>query len=442
MRGSVLLLSNDNFFYKITKVCFKNSGLPDKACFYSREFPDLFKTIEKILENYEHATILIEKYINGRTSLNDIKPLQEKFKSNIKVIVVTTETDRNTIALMHETGADNVIVKPASFDTIIEKIALTLSPNNKLDKLMDACSTALLNNNIDQSEKYADKILAIRPGSGTGLMLKGDIYFQRNDLGKSEYYYTKAVLYTKYYLEPLKKLANFFEATGNIKRKLTYLTRLDNLSPLNRERKLDIANSYLSLGDKESALNYFNQAVKLAKREANEVLSKTYMDICLSLRGKDDGISLEYNSHAINAKKKHYTRDDVWMFNEKGIALRKIHKNKEAIEVFKEANKISPEDPVVNYNLGMAYAEEKEVKLASRHFSQALIHDADIASRSSSVAYNIGITFYNDRKFYDAYKMFKTSFDIDPSNKQVESMLEKSHSKIADNHFTHDIQET
>ena len=436
MGGAVLLVSNDSCFSRVTKACFKIANLSENSYIYTKEFPNLFKTINSILSERNHVTVLIEKYLEGRISIDDIGPLQEKYKSKIKVIVVTSETDSNTIALIYERGADNVIIKPASFDTITEKIASTLSPNNEFDELIDSCKTALLLSDLDLAEELANKILKIRPGSATGLMLKGDIYLRRKDFNKSETFYVKAVLYTKLYLDPLKRLVNFYDITGNVKRKIVYLTKLDNMSPLNRERKLLLANSYLSIADNKSAYKYFEQAVKLAKKEASAVLSKTYMDISLSLKEIDSNKSIEYSTHAIHAMRHNLSKDDVWMFNEKGIALRKCKKNKEAILVFLQALKISPDDSVLNYNLAMAYAEEDEVKLASKFFSKALIHDNAIADGSASISYNIGLTFYNDRKFDDAYAMFQKATKLDPQNMSFVVMLEKSYEKTTD----HDIK--
>jgi len=301
-----------------------------------------------------------------------------------------------------------------------------------LDELIESCETALLFNDIDAAEALAGQILQIRPYSATGLMLMRDIYLQKDDLDKAEYYYTKAVLSSKTNLDPLKRLVNYYDLCNKIRKKIIYLKKLDKLSPLNRDRKLELANSYLTLGDSDAAYVYFDQAIALAKREANAILSKTYMDISLSLRAVDIEKSLKFNTLAIHVKRHHLDQDDIWMFNEKGIFLRKNDRNKEAIECFRHAIKLSPDDAVINYNLGMAYAEEKEVKLASECFDKAMALDKTLIKTNADVPFNIGLTYFNARRFDDAYALFLAASQMEPDNRQIVEMRETALKRTTD----------
>ena len=395
-------------------------------------FGNLFKFVEKILSSKDHIVVLIEKNIEGKSSLDDLVPLKNKFKARIKVIIISGEVDSNTIALIYENGADNIVIKPVSQKILIQKIVSTLSPNNTLDELVEGCKAALLHEDMDKANDYADKILEYRPDSAIGLMLKGDIYLYGNNYSKARYYYTKAVLSSRFYLEPLKRLVNFCDVVNDLHQKLVYLKKLDRLSPLNRERKIQIANVLIEVGDNKLAYKYFELAIGIAKRQANEVLSKTYMDVSGSLKEIDFEKSLYYSDKAISVKGRHLSKDDVWMFNDKGIGLRKHGRNEEAIECFRQALKISPHDPAVNYNLGMAYAEEKEVELASGCFDASLKSDPTIVESSANISFNIGLTYYNARRFDDAYKMFALSLSLDPSNEQVRERMENAYKKTSD----------
>ncbi|WP_428559683.1 MAG: tetratricopeptide repeat protein [Solidesulfovibrio sp. DCME] len=431
MNGSVLVISNDNYLFRISRNYIKVSGLPDSCYHCAKMSINTFKAIGRFLAHHDHVTVLMERQLEGRLSLDDIMPLKNKFRERIKVIVLSAEVDGNTIALMYEKGADNVIIKPVSQAIIIQKIVSTLTPDNKLDALIEGCKTALQMKDAQGAESYVDKILEQRPDSTIGLMLKGDVRMLQNDNEKAKYFYTKAAVSSKFYMEPLKRLVTLYNALDDLDRKIVYLKRLDKMSPLNRERKIELANSFLSLGDNEQAYTYFEQAISLAKREANEILSKTYMDISQSLLPVDYERSLEFNNKAIKAKGKYLSKDDVWMFNEKGINLRKHQRNAEAIECFNRALRISPEDPRVNYNLGVAYAEEQEVKKAAACFDIALQYDKSIMQNSVSVAYNIGLTYYNARRFDDAYELFEAAAAIDPDNPNVAEMLQNTFKKTS-----------
>lgn len=431
MKGAVLTVSDDNYFYRISKIYIKANKLPDDSCYFAKVSTNIFKVIEQILTRHDHVTVLLERQFEGRLSLDDIMPLKDKFKEKIKVIMLSVEVDGNMMALMYEKGADNVIIKPVSQGILIQKIISTLSPDNKFDELIEACKTALRMKDIELADSYADKVLEERPTSTIGLVLKGDVHMLLDDSEQARYFYTKAAISSRFYMEPLKRLVALFETTNDVDRKIIYLKRLDKMSPLNRDRKIQLANAFLANGDNDMAYDYFEQAVNLAKREANDILSKTYMDISISLLPVDFEKSLEFNSKAIKVKGEQLSKEDVWMFNEKGINLRKHQRTKEAIDCFNNALKISPEDQVVNYNLGMAYAEDEEVKKAALCFDVALKYDRSIVENSVHVAFNIGLTYYNARRFDDAYEMFEIAADIDPANENVANMLQNTYRKTS-----------
>ena len=430
MKGSILIISNDSSFIKLIRSCYKNAGLADDALYSTREFPNLIKLISNILTFQKHVVLMMEKSIYGKSSLDDIGLVKEKFGSQLKVIVVSAEVEGNAIAFMYEKGADNVIIKPIAQNNLIQKISTVLTPNNALDELIEGCKRAFLKNDLDMAEDYTEKILEVRPDSAMGFMLKGDVYLMRSEFDKACYFYTQATASSKYYLEPWKKLVKLAEIQNNLEQKLKYLKILDTISPLNRERKIEIANDMIRLGDVETAYAYYEQAISIARREANEVLSKTYMEISSQLKEVNYNKCLEYSSKAIRVKGKNLSKDDVWMFNDKGIYLRKHGKNDEAVKCFQSALKIAPDDPVINYNLGMAYADEKEVALAAGCFDTALDNDQLFIESNPSAAYNIGVTYYNARRFEDAHRMFSVGLKNDPENKQLQNMLENTYNKI------------
>jgi tetratricopeptide (TPR) repeat protein len=430
MKGAVLLVSNDSIMGKIIRSCYKNLGLDDSSFYHVRELANLFKLTSNILSIQKHVILIVERSLSGRSSLEDIDPIKNKFRSQLKTILVSTEVDDNMIALMYESGADNVIIKPIDQNSLVQKIATVLSPNNALDELIDACKIALTNKEVERAEQYVEKILEVKPDSSAGLMLKGDIYLLQSKFDKARACYTKASTVSKYHLEPLKRLVKLFDTIDDLQQKLNYLKKLDEISPLNRERKMQIASDLIKVGELEDAYVFFEEAISLAKREANEILSKTYMDAGKQLKDINFNRSLTYTNKAIKVKGRHLSKEDIWMFNDKGIYLRKHGRNDDAITCFKQALKIAPDDPVINYNLGMAYAESREVELAAKCFDMALDSDRTLVESNASVAYNIGLTYYNARRFEDAYAIFSIGAKNDPENAQLNEMLQTAYDKI------------
>lgn len=431
MNGSFLLVCQDDYFSKTVRACFKALALKDNCLYSFRTFVNLFKQLENILSAHSRAILLIERHIEGRSTLDDFSALHEKFKSKLKIITIFSEIDQQTLALYLEKGSNNVMVKPISMNTIIQKISSTISPNNALDELIEKCKALMSRNNLEKASDVCDQILKEKPDSSIGLMLKGDIHLRRNDLKKSHEYYIQAHNASKLYLEPLKRLVHLYESTSDINSKLIYLTKLDRLSPLNRDRKIQLANSYVEIGDTKNAYKYTEEAIEISKKEANEILSKTYMDAGNVLKQIDPDKSSQYFDKAIERKGRQLAKSDVWMFNEKGINLRRQKKTVEAFECFKSALRLSPNDPIINYNLGLAYADLKEFALASKCFDSVISNDETIVNTNSSVAFNIGVTYFNASRFDQAYSMLEIALKLEPANENINAMKNTAYKKTS-----------
>ena len=61
---------------------------------------------------------------------------------------------------------------------------------------------------------------------------------------------------------------------GNTAEEIHFLERLDKLSPLNMDRKVDIGTGYIRLGDPEKAKVCFDQAVRIATKDALDAVSR------------------------------------------------------------------------------------------------------------------------------------------------------------------------
>lgn len=75
---------------------------------------------------------------------------------------------------------------------------------------------------------------------------------------------------------------------------------------------------------------------------------------------------------ALEAKGKYLTREDIKLFNQLCISLRQQGKWQSAIEEYRKALKVAPDDENLFYNMGMAYAEGKMFREARQSMVQAL----------------------------------------------------------------------
>jgi len=429
MGGCFLVVTPDELFTKTFRGCLKRCKLPYTAFHQHKSVLNIFKYCRELLLNFKHVVLVIERFVDGRSSLDDLQFVKETFQSKLKVIVITNEVDGQTASMIYEKGADNVIVKPVSSDVIIQKVASILSPNNAMEKNVERCLGLIEQDALDDASILVDSILKKKPDSSIGYMLKGDIAFKRQDYLRAQEHYKKAHECSKLHLEPFKRLVRLYDVTSQTEKKLEYLDKLDRLSPLNQERKIQIGTAYVKLGKEVMAQEYFEQAVGLVKRQADDMLSRAYMEIGRSLMEANPEKSLEYITKAIDVKGDKLTEEDVWMFNEMGISLRRQGKLEEAIACYVRALTLAPRDAILLYNLGMAHAEDQNFGQALTLFEKVMENDAHILNTSSTLPFNIGMAYYKAERFAEADQMFKIANQLDPDNVKTAEMMAKTAQK-------------
>ena len=260
-----------------------------------------------------------------------------------------------TVIAAHEAGADSFITKPISANALIEKIAFAIKPNNQLGILLDRAAALIESGDLDQAQSVAEQAFEIKPDCLKGHLLLGDVARKRGDYDASEKHYLDAAKAEKFYIEPLKKLVDLTKETGDVDKRLRYLSRLDTLSPLNFERKMEIGDAYLAKGDTEQAKTWFEESRRVVTKVASDMVSDSLMEIAARIGERDQEMALRFVTEAIEAKGEAIGRQDLWMFNNRAILLRRQGLWKEAVENYRRALAVAPDDPGVLYNLGVAH---------------------------------------------------------------------------------------
>lgn len=420
-----MVVSHDALFLKALKGAFKSLGLDYGSVFNKHTLDKAISDSKLLLNRYNQVVFFVEAAIDGFSNILTLRNINSIFGHKCKIIVVTAETEKNKIIQMFEMGADNVIVKPVSINSLIQKIALTLNPNNKLSKMVSEAKVLIQENSLNEANKIAEKILEEKPDSAIALILKGDIAIKKQDFDVAEAMFIKAGTQSKMYLEPLKKLAELYEQINDFEKKMEYLKKLDRLSPLNYERKIDIGQTYLQLDEEDLAKQNFDEAIKQVEKQAMDMVSSVLMRIAKTVGDSRPDLRSNYIARAISSKGTNLNRDDLWMFNEIGISLRQEGKWEEAIQYYKEGLAISPMDGGLYYNMGMAFAQGKQYYKALENFQKALASTPDIITQSGSIGYNIARVYLALNKHEDAAKHLKKSLEADPDFESSKKLLTK-----------------
>jgi len=208
---------------------------------------------------------------------------------------------------------------------------------------------------------------------------------------------------------------------GDPEGRLKYLERMDQISPLNAERKVDMGELHLNLGRPETAQQLFDAAVEIVREEISRIASrigKLYMD-------KDPLLAEKYLRRSLEAKGKDLSREDLSAFNQLGINLRQQGRWRDALVEYAKALRIAPNDENLYYNMGMANAEGRNFAEASANMVKALAVNRDLSTVSPDIAYNIGMTFMYAGNREEAGRHLRTALELDPGFEAARTALER-----------------
>jgi tetratricopeptide (TPR) repeat protein len=423
--GLALVCTDDESFLRQIKYALGTLRIDAKAAL--REIGDYDEAATFIAKTAERIAgpllVFLERRLRRGTCLKVVKTLKSFYGDKVRLVVTSTELSRDEMVLTHEVGADSFITKPISANALVEKFAFALRPNNQLGVLFDRAAALLAAGDLDQAGRVAAKAFEIKPGSLKAHLLLGDVALAKGEHGQAESHYRDAARAEKLYIEPLKRLVTLYEHSGEDDKRLACLTKLDEISPLNFERKALIGEAYLDRGDSDRARAFFEEARKVVGKVASDMVSESLMEMARRIGERDQETALRFVTEAIAAKGESLGPKDLWMFNNRGILLRRQGNWREAAENYRKALAIAPQDAGVRYNLGVALAEGKEYDTALTHFEEALKLDPELIRQGPTVAYNIATAYHRCRDLAAARQFLGLALELDPGYEPARRLL-------------------
>jgi tetratricopeptide (TPR) repeat protein len=423
--GVFLTLSDDASFNKnLRATLIRHLSLKDDSI---RGVPTpeiLQKEIKLAARQGKRPLLFIEREFSGRPTMPLITFIKNE-NPDFLVIVLTSEIAREKLILLHEAGISNIITKPISADTLIEKIAFTVKPPSAIGQLMDEGRAHLDLKNPEAALEVARKILdEVKPGSPAAFILMGDAYRALGKRVETLAAYNNAAASNKLYLDPLKRIADLYHEDGETAEETKYLEKLDRLSPLNIERKVAIGGNYIEMGDQGRAQEYFDVAVKTATKEAMTDVSKVTRAIAeLCLKNAPE-MSERYLRDTLESRRGSLDTSDIETFNRLGLTLRKQGKWSSAIEEYQKALTVSPKDENLYYNIAMAYAEGKNYHDAEKNLMEAIRLSPDLHGGSEVICFNMAMIFHRVSRTSLAVTYLKKALEINPRFENARKMLQ------------------
>jgi tetratricopeptide (TPR) repeat protein len=429
-KSEFIVVSEDSFFHRTLRgMVHKMLAVRDAQISHYTDRRTALRKVKEKAESGGKIVMFVERLLRERPSTDFIYNMKKLFPS-IKILLLTNETSKDNLIYFHEIGVDNIIIKPVSMDDLIVKVAFTLKPQGNLSKMVDQAQVYLEKGQLDQVFGIADKILEVKPDSPIALMLKGDAYLEKDERDHAQECYESAHRSSRLYLAPLKKLADFHRGHSD-ELHLKYLLKLDNLSPLNTERKVDIGSVYASRKQFEQAEEYFDTAINLATKEAMSFVGSVTRKIADTFQEKAPDLAEKYLMKTLEAKKNSFSRSDMETFNKLGIALRKQGKWQDAVDNYLRAITIVPDDEGLFYNLAMAYKEGKVFGKAGDALLKALKINSVFYAKSENITLNIGEIFYQNRSYDRASVFFAHALKLNPAGKLAARRAQQCATQVA-----------
>jgi len=254
-------------------------------------------------------------------------------------------------------------------------------------------------------------------------MLMGDAYRGLDKQEEMIAAYEHACYVGELFMEPLHKLVSYFREKNDRQNELVFLEKLDAVSPLNTDRKMDIARLHLELGHNDDAKDTFESVMRHTTKSVMNVLSDTATKIGNIYAANNDPEAEKYLRRAIEVHGNHLDKSHMHLFNNLGILLRKNKKWKEAVEEYKKAIAIDKENDVLFYNIALAYDDGEDRHNAYSCIREALRINPALYKNDSVVSTNIGMILSKTDEINEARRYLQHALTLNQDNRQAQQLL-------------------
>lgn len=355
---------------------------------------------KKRLSCHENLVMLVEKNVAGNDSLDEIGKIKAACGENVRIVIICREPTRPQVVYSFEKGADNVIGLPISPNAFVEKLSNTIVPVTAFTRKVHECKGLIAEKRIKEAKRLILELNKEKDDSCICRIMMGEIEELEGNMASAEKSYVAACSLAPQFLDPLQKLVSLYVKTGQTENKLEILSKLDSMSPLNYERKIQIGATHLEMGDETSASTYFEKAISLVRREAENKIAAILMEVAQAMKSTNPEKSIEYMEKAISSKPK-LSEEDMWMFNNMGILLRREGRIEDARKCYQRALGVSPQAEI-HYNIGRTYMDEDNPQAAAKSFDMARRIKPAIVDATPRVPFEMGQALFKIGKTAEA----------------------------------------
>lgn len=325
----------------------------------------------------EWSLVLCSLQLAAEDGITLLKRCREDAQLHMLPFVMTaTSPSEATIAtVLGEWGADDLIVKPFSYETLERRIQYALkrtqSPQMQLYRL--ATELKRTGEVEDALQLIGQVELDSKLFTARLLNLKGECLAAKGDVERAVDEFKKSTDICGIYVEGHKNYASHQLNRGNVEEAISALRRIEEIGAVDNDRTLLLGKMLLQTGQAAEAKTYIDRAVRRLDNKSKDKVLREVADMYL-----DKG----HYSEAEDAYGKLVKRDheDVDALNRMGIALRQQGKYEEAEKHYLGGLRAFPHHAGLHHNMGVLYVAWKKYDKAEQYLRRALKLNPDAES--------------------------------------------------------------
>jgi len=287
----------------------------------------------------------------------------DKDLRDIPILMVTAELELGQVSKAGEIGVNGYLVKPfdgVKMEETIRKIVMNRENPPEHVKVIMKGEELMRKGEFQEALKIYESAKKIKDSARVRVLI-GEVLENTGNEEEAITLYVSATELNPSFLMAQNAAANLYIKMGNEKSALKHIEKSCELSPHNPRRQLLLGTIYLQEGEDKKAERAFHNAVALDRSVASEIGEIFFK--------AESGTKAEpYFREALKSK----NCDKVHIHNRLGIILRGTGKWQDAINEYKKALAIAPNDEVIHYNMGKAFLQGGKRYEAMDSFQDAI----------------------------------------------------------------------